>query len=104
MGSCNNKKYQLKDITFTKKVWKSIVSWGNTDLFLTGHITREQKIVAMNGFQCFTALYTHFQKSHFLNDNIKFNFTVFVTSFFVTSLCAILRNSSAYIEVNINLS
>ena len=33
-------KYQLsqkKDITFTKKVWKTTVPGGNTDLFLTGH-------------------------------------------------------------------
>ena len=45
-----------KDIAFTKKVWKTLVPVGTLIL------TREQKIVAMNGFQCFTRLDTHFQE------------------------------------------
>ena len=40
-------------------------------------ITREQKIVAMNGFQCFTPLDTHFQIRHFLKHNLKIFFTGF---------------------------
>ena len=43
-----------KDITFTKKVWKTLVPGGTLIL------TREQKNVAMSGFQCFTRLDTHF--------------------------------------------
>ena len=42
----------------------------------------------MNGFQCFTPFDTHFQMRHFLNNNLKFYYTY----------------SSAYIEVDINLS
>ena len=53
---------------------KNFSSGGNTDLFLT----REQKIVAMKGFQCFTRLDTHFQiRQFFLNKNLKFYFTNF---------------------------
>ena len=71
---------------------KNFSSGGNTDLFLT----REQKIVAMNGFRCFTHLDAHFQIRHFFkNNNLKFYATGFVMSFFVTSLWAILRISSA---------
>ena len=36
-------KKNSKDITFTKKVWKTIVPWGNTDLFLTGHNSETKK-------------------------------------------------------------
>ena len=49
-------KKKHKDIAFTKKVWKTLVPVGTLIL------TREQKIVAMNGFQCFTRLDTHFQE------------------------------------------
>ena len=53
---------------------RNFSSGGNTNLFLT----REPKIVAMNGFQCFTRLDTHFQiKNFFKNNNLQFYLTGF---------------------------
>ena len=56
------KEKKRKGHYFYKESMKNFSSGGNTDLFLT----REQKIVAMKGFLCFTRLDTHFQIRLFL--------------------------------------
>ena len=59
----NEKKKQKQGLYFYKESMRNFSFGGNTDLFLT----RKQKIVylAMNSFQCFTRLDTHFQMRHF---------------------------------------
>ena len=56
---------------------------GEPDLFLTG-ITREQKIVAMNGFRCLLPLILIFSSDTFEIIILNFTLLVFVTSSFVT--------------------
>ena len=74
--SSARKKKQKQGHYFYKESMEIYSSGGNTNLFLTGH-NSGTKIVAINGFQCFTPLDTHFQTRHFLNNNLKFYFTAF---------------------------